>query len=641
MRQSTPTIVYFENLTLMNFSSALLMYIKGHQICYFALGRVFRKFPILGPILVRRFTLANIWISEFPGLGFSIHQAALDAAEEIHQRTARENPSVFRIWGNTFRSEKINLFIKKAIATESWNLIKIYMILSSRVEAGHPPVRLVVLDKAINRVVMPWLRQEFPEPRVQVNRFGHPIWYWIQGTFGILYSTAWELGGVLGQIRRGGLRLRSRKRYFKVSKEMLWGVGTGTPRRHDDFIVDGETISPENILLYHRRGTTLRTNALPSSIKNAKAKGYSCINFDRAPISLNTLWAVLAPRYILFPLVVCFISLTKLFINPSAWYLNSKVMGFLGHCAKWEVFLASYSPALNLSQDEWDPGHIADTIALNLHGSLNAGFQWADMTQWKAVTLSYLGYDIYFAWGALAEKYWEGNWCVDQVVHTGYLWGNHYRLSLEQRNQQRKRLSSGDPKISHVVALLDEKPGPDIYTSEKMLYDFYRIGVELLNKRPDTTVIAKPKNSDGVRDKPYVQNLIEPYVKSGRFHIWDQMTSDVPNVIAVSDLVVSMVMGSPYLEAVCCQKTGFNYAPIANHSSWVYQQGSGKIIFEDVDTLLGAINSALDHPDEDTWAGLENLRDDLDPFRDFNGIYRLRDFINSIPESNTAGFAVK
>ena len=35
-------------------------------------------------------------------------------------------------------------------------------------------------------------------------------------------------------------------------------------------------------------------------------------------------------------------------------------------------------------------------------------------------------------------------------------------------------------------------------------------------------------------------------------------------LVSASDLVVSMVMGSPYLEAACCGRTGFNYAPIGN-----------------------------------------------------------------------------
>ena len=594
---------------------------------------------MFAPWLLRRFRKADHWVSEFPGLSFQIHDAALDAAEQLHDQITLQNSVAVGLWRKTFRSERVHLFVKKRVATESWKLVRSYLILLSRVEAGHPPVRFVVLDNAMNRMLVPYLLARHPDQRLRVNGLGRYLWRWFQDALDIALTTAALFARLLQLVWREGLSLRSNLCRYKVSKELLWGIGEGSPRRHDDFMVDGRLILPGDILFYYRRGSAQRNTdpeMIPTSIANATTKGYRCVNFDRAPVHLATLWKVIVPRYVVFSVGIIFLSLARQIAHPSAGYLNRIIMSFLRQSVGWEVFLASYSPDLNLSQDDPHAAHIADTVALNLHGCKNAGFQWADVTQWRAVTLAYVGYNIYFAWGALPEKYWEGSWLVDRIVHTGYLWGHNYQESMEQREARKSTLTGNGRAPRFVVSLLDENVSPDLYTSKEMLREFYRVGTELLESRPDTVVVAKPKRLEGLAGIPEVQDLIAPYVQSGRFKVWDRMTADVQEVMAISDVVVSMVMGSPYLEAACCQKTGFNFAPIGNHSSRIFHQGFGKIIFGDVESLVQAINWALDHPEDDPWTGLEDLRNDVDPFRDLRGIDRLRSFIHEMSQQSAS-----
>ena len=594
---------------------------------------------MFAPWLLRRFRKADLWVSEFPGLSFQIHDAALDAAEQLHDQITLQNSVAVGLWRKTFRSERVHLFVKKRVATESWKLVRSYLILLSRVEAGHPPVRFVVLDNAMNRMLVPYLLARHPDQRLRVSGLGRYLWRWLQDALDTALTTAALFARLLQLVWRGGLSLRSNLCRYKVSKELLWGIGEGPPRRHDDFMVDGHLILPGDMLFYYRRGSARRSDQpdmIPTSIANANVKGYRCVNFDRAPVHVAMLLKVIVPRYVVFSVGIIFLSLARQIAHPSAAYLNRIIMSFLRQSVGWEVFLASYSPDLNLSQDDPHAAHIADTVALNLHDSKNAGFQWADVTQWRAVTLAYVGYNIYFAWGKLPERYWEGNWAVDRVVHTGYLWGHNYQDSLEQREAKRKALIPDSPEHRFVVSLLDENVSPESYTSKQIFSDFYRIGTELLERRPDVVVVAKPKRLEGLAGFPEVLDLVAPYVQSGRFKVWDRMTSDVQEVMAISDVVVTMVMGSPYLEAACCRRTGFTYAPIGNSTSVIYRQAFGKIVFDDVDTLLEVIEWTLDHPADDPWAGLEDLRNDVDPYRDMVGIDRLRSFLHEMSHQSTS-----
>ena len=99
---------------------------------------------------------------------------------------------------------------------------------------------------------------------------------------------------------------------------------------------------------------------------------------------------------------------------------------------------------------------------------------------------------------------------------------------------------------------------------------------------------------------------------------------DVQEIIALTDVMVSMVMGVPYLEAICCGTTGFNFAPSRNIESPVYKQGYGTVVFDNIQDLANAIESAIDNQSESPGQGIIPILNDIDPYRDLRGIDRLR-----------------
>ena len=620
--------VYFEKLTLVNWWPACLSLLKGHQVYYFELGGVFRRIPPLTRLMTKWFERVQYGASESQCMTLEINEVALEAAESLHELIVEENALVFGLWQRTFHSERVHLYVKKLVAGEALSLVRGFLLLRQRAKQVDSRTRLVALDNSLNRLLLPFLQKRFPDPGIEITGLSRLPWRTVHNLASMTLSMGHLFAGLLSSIGRRGFALRRRVNHFKVSKEIIGGIGI--LRKGDDFVVDGRRILADDLLLYYRRSSAARMSQpefLPTSIANAKALGYKCVNFDSNAIPVAWLWQVVLPRYILFPILVSLMAAVKLRRGPSASLLNHLVTAFVGQAREWEFFLACHRPSLNLSIDDPHASHIPETVALNLHGCKNGGFQWSDNATYRDVTLAYVGFNVYFAWGPLAQKFWAGNWAVDLVVYVGYLWSHYYRESLERRDELRRKLLGDGQDRKLVVSLLDEKPSPVTQVTDQALYDFYRIGTDLLARRSDTVVIAKPKRFEGVPEVPQVLELIAPDLELGRMKLWAKGSVDAQELIAISDVVVSLEMGVPYLEAACCGHTGFNFAPSRGYSSPITEAGYGKVIFDNVGDLLEAIERALDHPGENPWEGLAELLDDVDPHRDFQGIERMRRFI--------------
>lgn len=615
--------IYFIRLTLFNLASAAWSWLKGDQVYYFDASRPLKS-PLLSRVFLKRFHEARYRVSEFHGLNFQIHRVALETAEDLYRHLVQENPMAVRLWERTFQSQRVHLYLKKLLAIKALQVIKVYMVLACKVQQGESSVQLVVPNSAFIRLLLGFFLPRYGDPRIPVRGLSSHPWSDMLEALrvGGARPAVLAISGWL--ISRRGVVLRGEKYPCKVSKEILWGIGSG--RRTDDFFVDHRFIHPEDVVFYYRNTSAARLSKpefLATSIAAAMAKGYKCVNFDRVPVPVGFLWRVLLPRYVRFPAILCQMTLARQIRHPSASVLHYVVMAFLLECIKWEAFLSGYAPRVNLSQDDFGAEHISATVALNLHGAQNAGFQYANLTQWRAVTCAYLGYNTYFAWGPFVEKYWRGNWGVDRVVHVGYIWGHLYLESSQNREAMRKVLLGDDQQHRFVVALFDEKPHPDHHISERVLHEFYELGVRLLERRPDTVVVVKPKGFDWLRDVPEIKRLLEKYVRAGRLTIWDKGSADTPGVIAVSDVVLSVAGGTPYLEAVCCGGMGLNYDPTGNRFPPFYEGALGKMTFDDPDKLREAIDSALENPSHDPTEGLKDLLSDLDPYRDFRAVERM------------------
>ena len=614
--------MHFESITLRNLFFCLALRCFNREIYYFGMGRILRRIPLIRKLPSKYLMQVQYQISDYPGLSFEIHNNAITEAENLHALLLESNFSDFEAWSKKFKNEKIHIYTKKSLAIKCFEAAKKYLILTEFAKSTNANVIYHADHSPINQLLIPRLKQRYGVQNLTVKGLNPSLFKRTGYCVSLLCEVSLHISSSMIGRR---IKVRTHSDSYKVSKEILWEIGTG--RRNDDFFVDGIQISHQDVLFYYRNSSTIRVRAgyLDISIANAIQLGYGCVNFDKTPLSLVMIFKTILPRYVIYYVTLFIKTILNLNGLPEKRLFLSTVSDFLAQSIGWDIFLSSYKPAVNLSQEDPYPSHISDTIILNYHGCKNAGFQWGDDTQWRATTLSYLGYDIYFSWGPIAQKYWADNWEVDSIISTGYLWGHHVEESLSEREFLRRKFVNNYEPGALVISLLDEKITPDLYTSKKMLYDFYALGVELIKRRKDVRIIAKPKRwSHDDSGVPEIDDLIAPYVTEGSFTLLGRENVDVQEIIALTDVMVSMVMGVPYLEAICCGTTGFNFAPSRNIESPVYKQGYGTVVFDNIQDLANAIEFAIDNQSESPGQGIIPILNDIDPYRDLRGIDRLR-----------------
>ena len=562
-------------------------------------------------------------VSDFEGLSFTIHRVALDIAEEFCTYAAQGNSRVIVMWGNAFHSDKVTQYVKKAVSSWAWGLIRSYFWLAKQSDTKSETVHLVVADTPMSHLVLRYLSENYPHPGLRVLGDKSRVWKFIQYSIQLMTKIAGHFARVLLIILKRGVRFRSDISYYGVSKEILWGLGVS--RRSDDFFVDERLIRNKRMLFYYGRSPKDRVSStvLNRSIECALSRGYTCLDFGAVPLPGSMFLKVLPFRYLLVPILLGFIGAVSQFRDKRETLLSLLGIGFLFPSLKWEIFLSTHRPEINISQDDPLPDHIVETIVLNLYGLKNSGFQWADDTQWRAVSTAYLTYDVYFSWGPMSQKFWKDNWAISKYVFTGYLWGRYCSDSMQEVRQLRESLLGPNHCNSYVLALFDENPSPDVYTSADMLHDFYYVGVDILDNRSDVVVVASPKRKEGLTEFARVKDLIDPYLRSGRINVWDKEKADLWQVIAISDVVISMMMGVPYLEAICCGKTGFNYAPSKNKESPVYANGRGAFVFDEESDISNAIKRALNDPTDNGLGSMEMILTEVDPYMDSLSLERM------------------
>lgn len=624
---------YFEKLTLVNLAYAFVVSLRGHKVFYFETSRLIKKLPVLTWVINSRFYEADRRTAEPSGFGLKIDDVSLDFVENCTQQIVHDNRLIISLWRKAFGTDLIVLFIKKSLATGAWSSARNFLLLHRLSQENGKSVRLVVSDNPQSRLLVRYFSDQFPESSVKMSGLSRLPWRVLQSIPLAVLAIAELWARLLWRIGRSGVTYRSYRKPFRICREVVWGIGTG--RRTDDFMVDGEIIRPEEMLFYQRRSSSRRMSDQPGVLKTtldaAKDKGYTCVGFDDPPITLSMLFGGFLYRYLALPFILFSLTIGKQTFTSSSSLLHGLLMLFLIRTMRWEIFLSTYAPSLHLGPGETHPGHIADTVGMNLHGCQAAGYQWADMTQWRSVQSAYVGLNVYFAWGAMQEKFWEGNWEVDRIVHSGYTWGHYYQESLQNRENSRNTLLGESAGNAPVIALFDESPNPNWNLSEAMIRDFYAVGIRLLENRPDVIIVAKTKRYGGIKNISSIIEMVQPHLDSGRFKLWDNSTLDLWEALAVSDVAISI--GAPYLEAVACGMPGFNFGPWRkDYSSPIYDRGHDKIAFNDVDKLVSAIETVLDDPNNNPWAGIEDLLDEADPYRDFQGINRWRQLMHEITE---------
>jgi len=595
----------------------LFLKLKGNQVHLFTrdttasifIRRLVGRIPFIKNMLNNLVREPDIYVGNYKGLYYRINKEAVECTDFVCNRLKLEDCEFAKVYNEKFETNKFKPFVLK------WLSIYVFELLSClyRVHLDKPSKRVLCLrNNLLNWHIYEWWGQK-TENKIQVKWLGESeVKAGLEAIISILALFIYNL------LSRG-LCLPVRRRKFKIMKEATWGLRN--PVFRDDFFIDDERLLKKDLLLY-THGSSNEPRML--AYRDAQDSEYECTNSKKLKIPVNLLFQRLSKYHFLLPLVF----VLRNFRNKQNYMLREWLTEFHAVAINDEILLSHYQIGLELSNNETGLSHIPETIILNNYGAKSALFHRSDLTSYDAVHHHFKSFNIYLVWG---KAHSHGERCfVDNIVETG-CWLKH-RFGEFTRNKKNICERLGLPINGYkVLAFYDEAFSPNIYFTEETLLDFWQMMSELIEERKDMVAILKPKRENEYRKmsdkgKEIFDNIKQRCLKSGRFYFVDNPGEVfITEVIAISDINITMGMSSPSTIALLCGKIGLYYDTTGDDYHPFAQKYRNKVVFDNKRDLFSAVNRTIDEGYSPLNEIEEELLRDYDHCRDDGGLERFRD----------------
>lgn len=596
----------------------LFLKLKGNQVYLFNrdttvsifIGAL-RRIPFIRTKLNNLAQEPDIYVGNHKGLYYRIHKEAKECTDFIYDKLRLENCQFIRVYNERFKTNKFKPFVLK------WVSLYVFGLLSClyRVHLDKPSQKVLYLsNNLLNRHIYEWWGQKTGD-KMQVKWLGESEVK--AGLEGITSILALFISKLLS--RRLCLPVRPKK--FKIMKEATWGLRN--PVFRDDFFVDDEKLLKKDLLLY-TRGSSHEARAL--AYKDAQDSGYECININRLKIPINLLLPRLFKYHFLLPLFF----ILRNFRNKQNYMLREWLTLFHGVAINYEILLSHYQIGLELSVKETGLTHIPETIILNNYGVKSVIYHWSDLTTYDSAYHDFKSFNIYLIWGKAHSR--GKRYFVDSVIETG-CWLKH-NFAEFTRNKKNIYQKLGLPiNGCKVLAFYDETFNPNGHFTEEVLLDFWQMMLELISGNMNVIGIVKPKIGDEGRyrilsdkGKEIFNNIKEKCLESGRLYFIDNPGEvAVTEVIAISDINITMGMSSPSTIALLCGKIGLFYDTTGNDYHPFTKKYRNKVVFDNERDLFSVVNKIIDEGYSPLSEIEEDLLRDYDYFRDNKGLERFRE----------------
>jgi polysaccharide biosynthesis PFTS motif protein len=470
---------------------------------------------------------------------------------------------------------------------------------------------LYLHNNALNRHIYEWWHQKTGY-EIQVT------WLKESEVMAGLKAITSVISLAISKLLSRGLCPPVRPKKFKIMREAVWGLIN--PLFRDDFFIDDEKLLKKDLLLY-TRGSSNELRLL--AYKDAQDSEYECVNINALKIPINIFFRRFLKYHLSLPLVF----ILRNFRAKHNYLIKEWLSSFHPTAIKYEILLSHYQIGLELSIKETDLTHIPETIILNNYGAKNVIYHWSDMTSYDGAPEYFKSFNLYLIWG---KAHFQGEQhFIDQTIEIG-CWLKH-NFNEYTRNMKKIYEKMGLPINDYkVLAFYDESFSPDIHFTQEMLLDFWQMMSELIDDKKDVIGIFKPKwvgdTNMSANGKGNFNSIKQRCLESGRFYFIDNPREvAVTEVIAISDINITMGMGSPSTIALLCGKIGLYYDTTGNDYHPFTQKYRDRVVFNDKRELFSVMNRITDG----TYSPLseidESLLEDYDRFRDNMGLKRFRE----------------
>ena len=581
---------YFDEISVTSAWYALAYAIRGWTVLYFDQTRMGRA---LASVFARLsgsricFGAAQYQVGHYKGLYREYSRLAIQITREWSKQAHSElTRRWFNFGGQPYR---VDAYVNKSTLMRLITLMMQLLVFERLAAESDEDGRLVVGGSANTR----WKLRQFTRITARspdvVVRLSLPTWLGVMtGIFRYYASMAVFL-------MKRGVSIRHIQEEYLLANRASWPIGR---MRGDDFLVDGQTIFPSDLLIYYGAASTKLEQI--EAVEAARRAGYRPVEWDRVPVR----WGWLASRetvttYMLSPMLLALRCLL-----PGAGKHAAEVARLMlrlrKHMLGWDVFFERHSVRCLIDDSIGTETQAAMTMSIHKYGGITAGFQATESSDEFNDYLYNVTSHYLFTWGEGVAGPWRDTWCVDEVVPVGYLWGHLHEQNLKKRQsvRARYRVTSDAP----LIAVFDSSAGPKSRMPLSGRDRFYGAVTNLADALKTAIVVIKPK-SMGVE----VAHLVPDRngASGSRVILGHPAYTDTNELIAAADLVVSLGHSSTTVESLVCGVPAIAYDETGRDWREVMERPDVLVFDNEADLCRAAVQILNEGIDPQAWEQIQ------------------------------------
>jgi len=561
--------IYFDYLSFYTIWFAILYKIFGWEVLYFEFTSTGISIAKTVELISRgkyKLYLAKYQVADYPGLYRETTRIAVRSTEEFFEQISHNK--IYKWVKGLDSHRRGEAYIKKSLLSTLHPIARRWLLLE------HLSQSQITKFAFINSPTKTWMILKLSQQGIKhIDFVAIPN---IPNRIRAIFQLSRYYCSFLIRICRSGLTVHKNKKSFTIAKPLKWSVGT---RRNDDFIIDNKKFGTKDILFYSSTSNS-KINVRQAE-KNIAEQGFKVVFRNKNPINIP--WIIrysVIKRYLLQPFyraLYCMICInTNLAVE-----LSSIILKLNRQTLNWDIFFEQYDIGC-IIEDNLSQQQIAGSISAQRYNTISIGIQSSEDSDWSNQNLYYRAYDYLFTWGQGISDVWKDHLYVTEIVPVEYLWGHLHIESTNRRIEIRKRFGSNAD--SNLISAFDNSYSEHTFNSEKTVKLFYKALNNLADQMPNTMIVIKPKNKNSKfqPNSDRNKNLI----------IADPWKTDANELIAASDLVISMTHSSTLVESLLCGIPSISLDETGR--DWSCQIGYPEsLIFNNAEDLCNAAKSIL------------------------------------------------
>jgi len=300
----------------------------------------------------------------------------------------------------------------------------------------------------------------------------------------------------------------------------------------------------------------------------------------------------------------------------------------------WQSIYKKLNIRILWSMIDVDKNKLAKSQALENLGGFYAGSHWSTYPLYNGLNRKY--YDLFFLWGPyFVDNVFDDYAYLEEFI-VGYPSDHYFGKQLERAKLLRTKYYG-----KFIISYHDNMLFDDIPYSMNMQIQLYEMLLSLLDENNHVVLFIKPKRKylfEKIAEEiPRVRALIE-MGKIVTFFGETCHTKEVPAMVGIaSDLVIGLGISTAATECYFAGTLAFHadFTKLTNNE--FANQGLGKFVFRDVESLRIAIQNIIDDGIGDKYLKYKGLYNRLDPFQDGQAYKRVEFVLRNLQELLSKG----